>query len=248
MEKEMNSSGSINSTFSRLKENPESQFFLLTGFWFVFIVLGGFADTFYFNKYSNPVTGHLLIHGIVNTIWILIYLIQCFMISSKNVRLHMLLGKISVIIIFLVFVTGFYTVLYKTAEGRKSIAEAGGNLVFIATGVFFVILGFLKRKNAFAHKRLMLTAMVLLTSAGVDRLILGFWGFGYFPPLVTILSLGPLLVLSIFDKLYLKKFRFLSLGLFVFVLAFRLLQPSKFIFTDKYGQNIIDDLSWLFLW
>lgn len=71
--------------------NSEHIFFKSSAIWYVLIVFWGFAPSFYLLKLykdAEPLPLPLVVHGIVFTIWILLYAIQVFLIQYQNYRLH----------------------------------------------------------------------------------------------------------------------------------------------------------------
>lgn len=230
----------------RLKKDPEKQFFLLTAFWFTLVVLGGFSDSFYFKESLSPTRSFIKVHGVVYSIWTLFYFIQCLMVASKNVQWHMFIGNLTLLLLILLFLTGYYTIL-KSAELRANDVK-GGTLIEIAIGVSLAFLAIAKRKNDYQHKRLMLAAMTALTSAAVQRLARTYWNFDDNFWLIAGLYFAPLVALVIFDQLYFKKIRYFSLILLALLIFNYFANPHDFIFSTSFGKSLIEILQRLFLW
>lgn len=57
-------------------------------------VLAGFAGTFYLRPLGElpPLSGALLVHGAVLTVWFVLLFVQALLVRAKNVRLHQRLG------------------------------------------------------------------------------------------------------------------------------------------------------------
>jgi len=229
-----------------VRNSPEKQFFLLSAFWFILIVLLGFGNSFYFRTSPKPLDINLLLHGSLFTIWILFYLTQNILIASRNINLHMLLGKIGVALILLVFISSYYTILYKMSLGNKPFLEAASNLFQIGLGVGAVMISIVYRNRPYFHKRFMFAALVFLTSAGIQRACANL-GFAPDSSLVTWLYFAPLIALFLFDLALFKKFTFLSLGLLLFAFLLYYFRVYR-IFDTPFGHSVMDLLTKLFIW
>ncbi|SIN67303.1 hypothetical protein SAMN05444394_0518 [Algoriphagus halophilus] len=228
-----------------IKRHPERQFFTLTSFWFVGMVLLGFGRTFYFKNYTPPLAPYLQLHGLIFSSWILLYCFQNVMIASLQIRKHKLAGFFGIVLISAVFVSSYYTILYKTYTGNKSLLEALFNLSQIALGVGTVFLSILLRRNTYYHKRLMLASLVFLTLAAVQRAS-GNLGFGPNGPLVDALYLMPLIALVLFELAYYGRLKFASLLLFLFAFTYSKLRIYRLLDND-FGQEIVNFLIDLFV-
>ncbi|MBD0831032.1 hypothetical protein [Aestuariibaculum sediminum] len=244
MEKKINH---LHWNFDHLKKDPEKQFFLLTGLWFFFVTLAGFADSFYLKTSITPNPGFLIVHGITFSIWVILFLVQCVLISSKNIIWHMRLGKFGVILLFLVFVTGFHTIINSAHVRSHEVKE--GTLMQILLGVSIALIAIYNRKKPYIHKRIMVLAMVFLTVAAVQRLARTFWNFEDNFWLINVLYIVPLLAMTVFDQFYFKKFKFLSLLILIYWLTDHFLLTRVYThFFDSYtGKRIIEMLQHIFL-
>ena len=231
----------------RLKKDPEKQFFLLTGFWFFFVTLAGFADSFYFKTSMTPNPGFLIAHGITFSIWVALFLVQCVLISSKNIKWHMRLGKFGVLVLFFVLLTGLHAVI-RSAEVRSH-AVKEDTLMQIVLGVSIAFISIYNRKKPYIHKRLMVLAMVFLTVAAVQRLARTFWNFEDNFWLINIIYIIPLVAMALFDQVYFKKFKSLSLFLLIYWLIdhFVLTKVYTYAFDTNVGKGLIEVLQKVFL-
>src|SRR3954463_327367 len=103
-------------------------FFSLAGVWFVALTVVGFWPTFYFRTLPEPLPTHQIVHGVLFSMWVLLFLVQALLISTDRVRWHMTLGVAAVFLLILMIPVGFHVVLVKTAAGLKDVDEAGFNL------------------------------------------------------------------------------------------------------------------------
>ena len=160
-----------------MKSNSENHFFSATAIWFLLIVFAGFAPSFYLlNLYEDPepVATHLVIHGVVHTIWVLLYAVQVFLIRGKNYRLHKTLGIFGLVVMILMVPTGMFPVVFKVYSGGTTIDGAGHNVFrFLFCYLFFAI-AFYQRKQPFRHKRYMLACMNMLMGAAIFRVSMDF--------------------------------------------------------------------------
>ncbi len=171
----------------------EHSFFLTVAGLFPVITIIGFAPSYYFKAAFNspPVPSVLVhVHGMVMSLWIILFSVQAYLISSKRIKLHMTLGMSSIVLAAVMIVTGIMTGV--AAATRGSGFPGYDPMVFMSvplTGMimFAVIFGtaIYYRKKAADHKRLMLVTVLIFLSPSISRLPLPFipvlgsiWFFG----------------------------------------------------------------------
>jgi hypothetical protein len=145
-------------------------FFFLMGLVGLFAVLAGFAKTFIIpvsaGSFKAPFAIYL--HGAFAFGWILLYLVQTFLIHIKSYRVHMTLGILAVLIAIGVAITMLPAGLFqvqrdlKAGFGETAISSIVG---ICTTALLFLILVFAAiryRKKASSHKRLMLLATIVV--------------------------------------------------------------------------------------
>lgn len=155
-----------------MKVSSENQFFAFSAVWFVLNVFWGFAHSFYLPSYfgnTDPLPIHLVIHGVVFSIWILLYAVQIFLIRFRSYKTHMFLGMFGLAVMIVMVPTGLFPSIYKMYAGIIPIDAAGHNVFRLLCAYTLFGLAFAKRKNAFLHKRLMLGCMVMLMGAAIFR-------------------------------------------------------------------------------
>ena len=230
-----------------MKVTSENNFFSATAIWFILIVFAGFAPSFYLLKLyedPEPVPLHLVIHGIVLTIWVLLYAVQVFLIRSKNYKLHITLGILGLVIMILMIPTGMFPVVYKVYSGATTIDGAGHNVFrFLFCYLFFAI-AFYQRKQPFLHKRDMLACMTMLMGAAIFRISmdLGLVESQVFNKGLQIL---PAAVLFVFDFIRYRKFVFIDLFPIVTVLGIYYL--ADYFWLSNYGEGFMNVLINLFV-
>lgn len=184
----------------------EKRFYLLAGFLFAGLVFVGFSKAYYLRPFFDlgPLYSNMVrFHGIVMTVWVLLFATQTWLVSAKRVKLHMKLGWAGVGVAILVLVTGYAVSIgaleHQTAADRGGIPPLAFLIVPLADLALFVLffgLAIYWRKRPAEHKRLMLiTAANFLPPAAarmpVDSLqALGpFWLFGL-PTVLLIAALA----------------------------------------------------------
>jgi hypothetical protein len=167
---------------------------------FPVITIVGFAPSYYLKTVFNspPLPSMLVhVHGMVMSLWIILFAVQAYLISSKRIKLHMTLGSFGVLLAAAVVVIGMMTAIAAASRGSSFpgyeplvffIVPAGGLVVFailFAAAIYY-------RKRAADHKRLMLLTVLGMLSPSVGRLplpfipSLGSWWFFGIPDLITI--------------------------------------------------------------
>lgn len=222
-------------------------FFSLSGLWFVVLTFVGFSPTFYLRNLPEPLPVHLIIHGVVNSAWVMLFLVQALLIATHRRRWHIALGSASAFLLVLMIPIAFHAVLVKTAAGLKSVDEAGFNLTGLMLACTFAITGLANRHRPFVHKRLMLFATLALTIAAADRvaLVLGLESVRIFRKL---LAVAPAIALVGYDAVFLRRIPFLSLSVLGLVWLEIWFVISDIVFLHPSGEAIIRALTKVFVW
>lgn len=182
-----------NITARRTQLSFEHRFFLTVAVLFPLITFLGFAPSYYLRPVFRPgplpsVLVH--VHGLVMSLWVILFSVQAYLISSKRIKLHMTLGMSSVVLAAVMIVTGMMTAVASGARGGgfpgypplvfMNVPIVG---VIVFAGLFSAALYY--RKNAANHKRLMLVTVLVFLSPSISRLPLPFipalgsiWFFG----------------------------------------------------------------------
>lgn len=160
-----------------MKFESEGFFFKCSAIWYVLTVFWGFAPSFYLLKFyedAKPLSRPLILHGIVFSIWVLLYALQVFLIGSKRYGLHKRLGIFGLLVMILMVPSGMFPVVYKAHAGLVGIDDAGHNVFRLFSGYVLFALALVYRKKGFLHKRFILGCMVMLMSAAIFRISLDF--------------------------------------------------------------------------
>ena len=197
----------------------------------------GFSPTFYLRALPEPLPAYLVVHGVVNSAWVGLFLVQALLISTHHPRWHIALGGASVFLLILILPVGFHVVLVKVAAGLKTVDEAGFNLTGLTLAVAFAGAGLAYRRRPFLHKRLMLFATLVLTVAAADRVaqVLGLEGVRIFRKL---LAVAPAIALVGYDLASLRRIPVLSLSLLALVWLFVWYLITDLVFLHPAGDAI----------
>lgn len=173
-------------------------------------VLVGFGPTFYFRAFfgapatvagSTTLTPLTVLHGVLFTAWVMLFIAQTALVSARRVALHRRLGVAGAALAASMVVAGLSTAF---AAARRGAGPPGVEpLAFLAVPFFDMLLftGFVGsalwlRRNKEAHKRLMLLAYISIVVAAIAR----FPGvITYGPPGFFALSFVFLLAAIVYD-------------------------------------------------
>ena len=166
------------------------------------VVFAGFARSYYLRSVFgfSALPGVLHLHGLVMTLWFLLFFVQAWLISVRRTRLHRQLGFFGVgLAVFMVAVTG--TVVIKAARrGFTAFPETvkwpGFLLLSLGIVLTFAVLFFAAvwlRKRSATHKRLMVLASLSIWGPAISRLPLHFIETG---SLWTSIAVGDACVLA----------------------------------------------------
>jgi hypothetical protein len=160
--------------------SAERRFYSSMALMMIALVLIGFAPSFYLRglvHYPRPnpsLTPLVLVHGIALTAWLLIFWAQTALVAANRRDLHMKLG-----IAGMALAAALVPIIYATTVAQVARANQPGfttplgwTAVPLATLLAFiplVWLGWRRRREAQAHKRLMLSVGLLFMAPAVGR-------------------------------------------------------------------------------
>ena len=165
---------------SRETLRSDSAFYLTMAIVSAALVFVGFAPSFYLKSVIHapvpPLTLLTVVHGMVFTVWVALFLTQASLISVGNVALHRQLGIVGAVLFGAMLSLG-YSVAITAGHLGHAPPGAPAPLAFMAlpligiTGTaVLVATALLMRKQSDWHKRLMLVAMFTLTPPGTARI------------------------------------------------------------------------------
>lgn len=144
----------------------DRRLFLAAAIAFPVIVLVGFGRTFYVRGFFDPPplpSALVVVHGLVMTTWVALFLAQVSLIATHRVRAHQRLGYSSIGLAALLIATGVPVALRAAKYGSTSTPPGIPPLSFVAVPLFDLLMFALLfggalyyRKRPRAHKALML--------------------------------------------------------------------------------------------
>lgn len=171
------------------------------------IVVIGFAPSFYLRglvHYPRPnptLPTHVMIHGLVFTTWIVIFVAQTQLIAAGRRDLHMKLGMASFLFALILVPLMYLTAVWQVSRANQAPFTDPYNWTIVPlSGIipFAVMLwlGWRHRREAQWHKRSMLVVALILMEPAIGRFPIG-------PPLLAVHAVGALLSLALFVPLLL---------------------------------------------
>lgn len=161
--------------------DTEHRFYSFMSVLTLVIVVIGFGHVYAPKLLSNtnvPLVIH--VHAALFTSWLFVFVLQCFFILKKKINWHIRLGKIGVILAWIMLVSGIVTATDAAKSGHIGIpgvefkSVEGFLLLNFSSAIIFTILvtaGIIFRKQPDYHKRFMLMASVAgLAPPGISRL------------------------------------------------------------------------------
>ena len=172
------------------------------------LVLWGFAPSFYLRGFVTPPATYIdrpdwmrwafIVHGLLSTLWLLLFAVQTVLIGRKQLRLHKALGRSVFPLYFAIIATSVLVGFLGARHGFHNVpfdSITFAALPWLVITVFAVLgwAGLNERRDPQRHKRLMLLATIALSDAGIARVTLF---HPYLPPWMsaTVLLLIPLLL------------------------------------------------------
>ena len=183
----------------------ERRFFLAIAILFPIAVLIGFGPTYYLKGFFNspPVPRFIVhVHGLLMSMWVILFFAQVFFIRTTKIRTHQRLGFAAIALGVGIIISGLLTATAAAKYGSASTPPGVAPLEFMIVPFFDVIIfGILfaaavyYRRNAPNHKRLMLLTVLNFLPPAIARFPFGLtetfgplWFFGV-PDVLAIIFL-----------------------------------------------------------
>ena len=142
------------------------------------VVFAGFSRTWFLRPYfpqAQALIPLLVVHGLIFSSWIALFIVQTTLIATRRTRTHMRLGIAGGVIAVAMVIVGTVTALIR-AKGPSPIPGVNP-LSFLTIPLadmiifpLFVGAAFYFRRKVDTHKRLMLLATIAILPAAVARL------------------------------------------------------------------------------
>jgi hypothetical protein len=167
------------------------------------IVVTGFGKSYFLAGMVRAKLPNALVHvhGAVFVSWIFLLVIQPWLIAAHKVKWHMKLGLLSLAIVPAMSILGVLTLfdfLRRAAPDEGAELLLVGDLEILLLFVFLTSWGFLARRDAASHKRLMILGTMAIMGPAIAR-----WDLGI-PASLGIIFALPLLVVA-YDLWILKR-------------------------------------------
>ena len=182
------------------KPRADDVFFPSMSLLILAVVIFGFAQSYFlpgmvFAKLPNALVH---IHGAIFVSWIFLLVVQNFLVAGRKIKWHIALGVLGVILPPLMAIFGVLTVCDSIRRNGTPIPPQlllVGDIGELALFLVLVSWAMLVRRNAAAHKRLMILATLAITGPAINR-----WPF---PPAVRLPgTLVVFLILPLFVVAY----------------------------------------------
>jgi hypothetical protein len=224
----------------------ERRFYTVVAISSAFIVVLGFARTYFFRSFFFPVPLSTLLHlhGLVTTLWFFIFFLQVRLVAAHRVDLHRRLGLVSVILAPSVFILGLAALIAVGRSGFSPDRPPAPYFVamILVTLIVFLVLtvaGFYFRRRSDIHKRLMTLATISMLTPAIARIPLAAFRTGGFPTALLWTDLCVALYIA-YDT---TKRRRLHPALVWGTLLILAAQPTRFLLVHSRGWQLF--VHWL---
>jgi hypothetical protein len=165
------------------RKTSERKFYSRMALFLAAVVLLGFGPSFYLRgivpAYPRPnptLPAAVILHGTLFTLWMAAVIAQTQLIAARKHQVHMRLGVLTVILAMLMIPVMYLTAVWQVARANQPpfTDPLTWTIVPLATIIPFAVLvwrGWANRRNAPWHKRLMLSAaMLIVMGPSIGRL------------------------------------------------------------------------------
>ena len=188
-------------------QSAERKFYSRMALFMAAIIFAGFMPSFYLRgmvHYPRPnpsLPPHVMVHGLMFSAWLLIFVVQTQLVAAGRRDLHMLLGSLSFVFALALIPMMYLTAVWQVARQNSppftdplnwTIIPLSGIIPF----ALMLWLGWNSRREAQWHKRAMLVAMLMIMQPGIGRLPIG-------PPSLLVHAIGCVLTVALFIPLIL---------------------------------------------
>lgn len=161
----------------RVAKPARSRFYLVMSLVMAAVIVGGFSRTVPDDFTQSPGLPMLLhAHGIVFTVWILLFVSQPAFIVRGSIKLHRKIGMFGAVLAAAMVVMGIAATLYSIRY--NTVPKFFPQQLFLVMNIIGIIVfgtlvaaGITMRRKADWHRRLMMCATVSILGPGVGRLL-----------------------------------------------------------------------------
>lgn len=194
--------------FEQEARDADARFYLTMVVIAAVLIFLGFAPSFYLKSVIHappPLSLLTVVHGVVFTGWMALFITQVSLIATKRPALHRQLGVVGGVLFGTVVTLGVWTAI---TAGRLGHAPPGAPpalsfmalpLMAIAVALLLVVLALWNRQRSAWHKRLMLASVFIMTGPGTGRLAIPLGLAPYGPQIALVVAELLLAVAMIYD-------------------------------------------------
>jgi len=158
----------------------ERSFYLGMGIACALFIFIGFAPTYFLSPfverpaYAPPLSVYVHLHAAIFTAWLVLFIAQTALVRADRRDLHRRLGILGLAVAIAIVTINFMTVINAIDSGRESPVGPPIPRLYLALSASliaggFVFAGLYWRRNAGAHKRLMLLATISMMGPAMNR-------------------------------------------------------------------------------
>ena len=188
-------------------QSAERKFYSRMALFLTAVIFIGFMPSFYLRgmvHYPRPnpsLPPHVMVHGLVFSAWLLIFVVQTQLVAAGRRDLHMLLGSLSFLFALTLIPLMYLTAVWGVARANQpSFTDPLDWTIVPLSGIIpfglMLWIGWTSRREAQWHKRAMLVAMLMIMQPGIGRFPIG-------PPSLLIHVVGCVLTVTLFIPLIL---------------------------------------------
>jgi hypothetical protein len=168
---------------SAKKSDPARFFYLMAALVLLALALAGFQEFYVHGREFGGgeipprIFSLVVVHATLMSFWILLFIVQPFLIVSGNRRFHMKLGWFGAVLAVAIFVTGVAVSIESARvhpggalDGMPRRQFLAVPFCFMAEFLIFVSLGVLARRRPEIHRAMMLLATLVTVQAATDRI------------------------------------------------------------------------------
>jgi len=152
------------------------------------LIIVGFFRSFYARPWFDlpPLPSLMVLHGIVFTAWLVLFVVQTQLVAARRVAVHRKLGIAGTVLAFAIVVIGVITALQSAAIpqprplGMSSQQFSIVALTSITLFAIFIVAAIALRRKPEYHRRLMVLAMISVLGPPIARLLMLFHAGRYF--------------------------------------------------------------------
>ncbi len=202
------------------------------GFFFliitVFIIMGFFKSYFGFIPYFNSsITAMMHFHAVVMSLYVILLIVQPFLIFYKKFEIHRVLGKFSQVLVPFIILS-FFAMIHKEYNDKllNKISNAEFieftflNIAKLSLFASFYLLAIIHKRNTPFHMRYIIATALVFVEPSLSRAAFFFMNMNFVPSFIYSFLLTDLILVALifFDKIKQLNYRPYAIALTGFLL------------------------------